>query len=533
VEAIPLAVDTDRFAPGNRDVAKAKFGVAGKRAICTVSRIYHYKAHDAVFQAIANLSSEERKDLVYLIAGEGPYEPELREKATGLGVDSHVRWVGFVAEDELPQLYRASDLFVLCTRDAPEERSVEGFGLVFLEAQSCGTPVVGTRIGGIPSAIHDGEGGWLIEQDDSEKLTAIIRQLLRSPECFVTAGKESRQRVLRESTWKSYGCQFSSALRSVGIHYAESKTGGAPTMTETRQGVSVVVPTLNRGSYLHDTLSDLVAQDYRPLEILVVDQSDEVDPELMALVRNRSELISYHKVQFRGLPSARNYGAQHAKYEALVFVDDDIRCGPWLVSEHLRALAKPNVGMGAGGIDERTSARASNSIPGQFNSWTATPVRSFGAMGECLVHHVAGCNFSVWRSVLDGAGGFDEALSMGAALYEETELCLRVRERGFAIGFNGSARVQHLVAGNGGCRVADLPKYMEALAHNRAIVIGRHLRWFQAPTAYIRLLLLFISYAAHYHELGIFWPGLGGLLRGLRDAKNAPVCSHHEIEVHA
>jgi phosphatidylinositol alpha-1,6-mannosyltransferase len=219
VKTVPLAVDSDRFAPGDRAAAKTKFGVAGKRVLCTVSRIQPYKAHDTVLRAIANLASDEREKLVYLVVGTGPYERELREHAAELRVSSQVRWLGFVSEEELPQVYCASDLFVLCTRHAPEERSVEGFGMVFLEAQSCGTPVVGTRTGGIPAAIQDGDGGWLIEANDSQKLTEIIRQLVSSPESFRVAGMQARQRILRESTWKCYGQRFSSTLQGVGIVY--------------------------------------------------------------------------------------------------------------------------------------------------------------------------------------------------------------------------------------------------------------------------------------------------------------------------
>jgi phosphatidylinositol alpha-1,6-mannosyltransferase len=217
VETIPLAVNAAHFAAGDREVAKTKFGVAGKRVLCTVSRIHHYKAHDTVLRAIASLAPNEREQLVYLVVGKGPYERELRKKAVELGVESHVRWLGFVSEEDLPQVYCASDLFVLCTRDAPEERAVEGFGLVFLEAQSCGTPVVGTRSGGIPAAIRDGKGGWLIEQDDGQKLTEIIRELVRSPESFRIAGTQARERVLRENTWERYGQRFLSTLRSAGI----------------------------------------------------------------------------------------------------------------------------------------------------------------------------------------------------------------------------------------------------------------------------------------------------------------------------
>ncbi len=217
VETIPLAVDPQRFAPTDRDAAKKKYGVSRKHVLSTVSRMHRYKGHDVVLQAIASLAPAEREQLIYLIAGKGPCEPGLRKLAADLRVESNVRWLGFVAEEELPQVYSASDLFVLCTRDAPEERSVEGFGLVFLEAQACGTPVVGTRTGGIPTAIQDGVGGWLIEQDDAEALADIIRTLVHSPELFRAAGTQARQRVLREGTWNHYMRQFSALLQATVV----------------------------------------------------------------------------------------------------------------------------------------------------------------------------------------------------------------------------------------------------------------------------------------------------------------------------
>ena len=531
IKAIPLAVDWQWFSPGDREAARTKLDVGSKRVLCTVSRIQKYKAHDTVLRAIAGLSLDKREQLLYLIAGTGPQEAALRKLATSLGVESQVRWLGFVSEKELPDVYRASDLFVLCTRHAPKEQSVEGFGLVFLEAQSCGTPVVGTRTGGIADAVREGDGGWLIEPDDCSALAAILVKLIDSPETFREAGIKARERVLRENTWQVYGQRFSTALKSVGI--GDCKTVESAATKVEAQGVSVVVPTLNRGSFLIDTVNDLLAQDHRPLEILIVDQSKSVDPALQRLVREHPDLLSYRNVEFCGLPSARNYGWQQAKHEAIVFVDDDIRCGPFLVSEHLRTLSRRQVGMVAGGIDEGASPLSQGSSLGRFNSWSATPVRNFSGTGECIVQHVAGCNFSAWRSALRAAGGFDEALTVGAALYEETELCLRVRKRGLDIYFNGAARVQHLAAGKGGCRVSDLPTYMASLAHNRAILIRRHLRWFQTPVAYLRLFLLFISYAVHYHTTNIFGPGLAGLRGGARAANRSPICGDYKAGVKA
>lgn len=301
-------------------------------------------------------------------------------------------------------------------------------------------------------------------------------------------------------------------------------------MIEPGPGVTVVIPTLNRGGLLLDTLKDLAAQDCHPLEIMVVDQSEETTASNPAqeFAQSFPGLVKYCRVKFRGLPQARNHGWQNAKYQALIFVDDDIRCGPSFVQEHLRTLRQPGIGMVAGGVDERTSDPNPAADPGKFRFWTATPVRRFAARGEHPAMHVAGCNFSVWRSVLQQAGGVDEALSQGAALYEETELCLRVMACGFRIRFNGSARLLHLVADQGGCRTRDIAGYVASLAHNRTILIGRYLRWFQMPTAYLRLFLLVASYAARHRNLSLVFGALQGIIRGRQVSQRPRICTDYQ-----
>jgi GT2 family glycosyltransferase len=290
-------------------------------------------------------------------------------------------------------------------------------------------------------------------------------------------------------------------------------------------GVTVVVPTLNRGGYLYDCLTDLLAQDYRPLEILVVDQSEKVVPEVERLVAAHPELISYHRVNFRGLPKARNYGWQNARFEVVVFVDDDIRCEPTLVNEHLRALNLPRVGLVAGGIIEQNPSNHKTDRIGKFNYWTATPLRGFSAKGEGDVDHARGCNFSVWRNRLKAVGGFDEAMNVGAALYEETELCLRIKRSGHRIYFNGKARLIHLAAARGGCRVNEVSQYVRGMAHNRCILIRRYLKWYHKPAAIFRLLLLELAFSLHYRQLRAFFGGVNGGIDGWQKAVRPPQCT--------
>lgn len=215
--AIPLAVDHARFSPGDRAAAKSRHGVEGKRVLLSVGRVYRYKGHDVVFRALAALPEEARRKCVYLIAGKGPDREWLKAEARRLAVENVVRWLGYIPDSDLPEFYRAADLFVLCTRENAAAREVEGFGLAFLEAQACATPVVGTRTGGIPDAVKEGAGGWLIAQDDHAALARILRQLVDDPDRFARADAAVRMRVERECTWERYFERFIGELSTRGI----------------------------------------------------------------------------------------------------------------------------------------------------------------------------------------------------------------------------------------------------------------------------------------------------------------------------
>lgn len=217
VATVPLAVDHRRFQLGDREAAKARLDVSGRLVISTVSRLRDYKGHDVVFKALASLPIVVRKRFVHLIAGQGPDQAALQSKAKEMGIGELVRWLGYVAEENLPNLYHASDIFVLCTRESPQRREVEGFGLVFLEAQACGIPVVGTRTGGIADAIVDGEGGRLIAQDDAKALAEILLNLAEDPRAFDETGVTARARIEREATWDHYMRRFEKVLKFEGI----------------------------------------------------------------------------------------------------------------------------------------------------------------------------------------------------------------------------------------------------------------------------------------------------------------------------
>lgn len=290
------------------------------------------------------------------------------------------------------------------------------------------------------------------------------------------------------------------------------------------RGVSVIIPTINRAEVLIDTVRDLLRQDFDDWELIIVDQSEDMNCSVLNLLHDSPVSTRYFKAPFRGLPLARNFGWQQASKDVVLYVDDDIRCEPDLVATHHRAHVRTGATLVAGGIDEARGNPASKGATGSFNWWTATSVRNFHAKAGGWCIHAPGGNFSIRRDALQAINGFDEMLTIGAALYEETELALRLRSAGYRAWFEPEAHLLHLAAPAGGCRVPDdWPRYMRGLAHNRAILIFRHLRWWHRPTALLRLLLLGLSYCRLDRSIRPFLATSKGLLAGRRVAAQPPL----------
>lgn len=279
---------------------------------------------------------------------------------------------------------------------------------------------------------------------------------------------------------------------------------------------TIIIPTLNRSEFLLNTLKDLVKQIYAPgYEILIIDQSITPDQEVKRFCIGYN-FIHYHYItHFRGLPEARNYGAQQAKYPYLLFLDDDIECKSNLLEEHAKVLQQENIGICAGGVTEKFQNNAGDKT-GFFQKWSATPIPGFHnqANSNKFVDHGKGCNFAVKKGVYLKVSGIDEHLTKGAALYEETDFCLRVKKAGHKVYFNYSAHVMHLAAETGGCRVPEIEKYIFSLSRNRSLLIERHLPWYNKISAHFYLLKLVAAYYKSYRKPSIWRNYQSGKIEG-------------------
>jgi phosphatidylinositol alpha-1,6-mannosyltransferase len=171
VRVLPNTV-RDVFAPGpSSPDYRARIGVGEGPVLLTVGRLAsseRSKGHEAIFSLLPALRAHF-PNLVYLIAGEGDDLPRLegRARELGLGPD-RVRFLGYVPDGELPDLYRLADLFVMPS-------STEGFGIVYLEAAACGLRVVGGAGDGSADAIQDSRVGMTVDPDDTNALLAAIK----------------------------------------------------------------------------------------------------------------------------------------------------------------------------------------------------------------------------------------------------------------------------------------------------------------------------------------------------------------------
>jgi len=205
VEALPLGVDIEQFKPLHIKKSSNQF------IISSLSRIHKFKGFDQVLEALCLLPIDIQKRVTWHIGGTGPYLNEFQEKVTDTKV--HVEFKGFIPDHQLAEFYNQSHIFVLFTQDIPQQNSVEGFGLVFLEAQSCGIPVLGTKTGGIPDAIEQGNGGWLLEQNDVVGLSQHIAKLIDMPEMVKEQSKLARDRCIKQSSWQTYNQKLSRLLQ--------------------------------------------------------------------------------------------------------------------------------------------------------------------------------------------------------------------------------------------------------------------------------------------------------------------------------
>ena len=183
VETLYLGVGQPPRTMADASTVRAELGVGESRLVVTASRLSAQKAVDVILGAVECLPD----DVCLAILGQGPAEAELRERARSLGISRRVLWLGW--RDDVADVIAAADVFCLSS-------VWEGIPLAVQEAMLLGTPVVGTRVGGMPEIVEDGVGGRLVPRNDPERLAEALMEVLESPETAKRYATHARERLL-------------------------------------------------------------------------------------------------------------------------------------------------------------------------------------------------------------------------------------------------------------------------------------------------------------------------------------------------
>jgi len=227
VAVVPPGVDLEVFSPGSRAGARARLGVdPDAELLVFAGRIQPLKGPEVLLRAAALLRQSPGVSRLQVAVIGGPsgsglaHPLALQKLAAALGIADQVRFIAPLTQPELADWYRAADLAVVPSYN-------ESFGLVALEAQACGTPVVAANVGGLPTAVADGRSGVLVDGHDPADWARVLVGLLADP---TERARLGRGALAHAST---FGWEVTAA-RMLDV-YAEAAAQAAPGLGAARR----------------------------------------------------------------------------------------------------------------------------------------------------------------------------------------------------------------------------------------------------------------------------------------------------------
>lgn len=204
-KVINPGVDATRFvpAPYNSRVKKA-LGWGERPVVLTVGRLQKRKGHDVMIEALAEVKARI-PNVLYAIIGEGGQRKELEELVEQLALSENVQFMSEVSDNQMIEAYQQCDLFVLPNRSVG--RDIEGFGMVLVEAQSCGKPVIAGDSGGTVETMVVGETGYIVDCTKPDFLAKAVVSILENTDEAAGMGEKGRQHVNASLDWENLSKQ--------------------------------------------------------------------------------------------------------------------------------------------------------------------------------------------------------------------------------------------------------------------------------------------------------------------------------------
>jgi len=215
IRMVGCGIESERFQPDPETAARLRerHGLQDRPVLLTVARLVPKKGHLLVMQAL-RLVRRHFPDVAYVIVGDGPFRPQLEQGVVNNRLQTHVIMAGSVLDTELCGYYTLADAMVMPSYDVIGEPT-EGFGLTFLEANCCGTPVIGSRTGGIPDAVEDGRSGLLVPPRNPQAVAAAILRLLGDPAAAREMGRNGQERARTQFRWEQVAQRVDAAFEEL------------------------------------------------------------------------------------------------------------------------------------------------------------------------------------------------------------------------------------------------------------------------------------------------------------------------------
>jgi phosphatidylinositol alpha-1,6-mannosyltransferase len=200
VHIVHPGVDTSHFAPPqDRRSLRDGLGWRGRKVLLTVGRLQKRKGHDRMIEALPTVV-QSVPTVLYAIAGAGEEFNRLHQLAIDHGVQNHVQFLGPLQDRALLHAYQACDAFALPNREV--DGDIEGFGMVLLEAQACGKPVITGNSGGTPETMLNGRTGLLVDAGDARALAHAAILLTNHADFRHQLGHAARKWAVERFDWR-------------------------------------------------------------------------------------------------------------------------------------------------------------------------------------------------------------------------------------------------------------------------------------------------------------------------------------------
>ena len=211
MQKIAPGIDVDHFTSVDATALRQSLGLSEKKVIVSVGRLVHRKGQDFLIESMPQILKQV-PNAHLLLVGQGPYRDHLEKLVTQHCLQENVSFIGRIQYKDLPGYICVGDIFAMPSRSRFGGLEVEGLGIVYLEASSCGLPVIAGESGGAPDAVLEGVTGFVVDGTNTSQIAQRAIQLLSDENLRREMGGAGRTWIEKEWRWQIWASKFSELL---------------------------------------------------------------------------------------------------------------------------------------------------------------------------------------------------------------------------------------------------------------------------------------------------------------------------------